>query len=276
MSRHCKITGFSSLRLAAIALTLHASEGCRPSHENRPPSSMSQLECPLEMEMIMGGNLARQNRTIHSFCLDRTEVTVEDFSGFVTRESQSEGWSDVDASREGAPLEWCNLGRPDRSRHPMNCVSWHQAASYCLHHGKRLPNDSEWEWAAMGRDDARVFPWGDSPPSSLTVNACGPECVREQQRMRQPIKVAIYDEDDGFATSAPVGSKPAGSSRDGVLDMSGNVWEWTSSEYAGGRSIRGGGWNDSSLQDLSAIGRASLPPAARDFAVGFRCAKSLE
>jgi formylglycine-generating enzyme required for sulfatase activity len=135
-----------------------------------------------------------------------------------------------------------------------------------------------------------VYPWGDEPPTSEHLNACGSECVAWGKRERAPLE-PLYAADDGFATTAPVGKFAKGRSRFGPYDVVGNVWEWVADYYgdyenrdqsnppgpASGekRVIRGGGWNGSYATWLRPSFRYAQDPAAKSHGIGFRCARSL-
>lgn len=98
--------------------------------------------------------------------------------------------------------------------HPVSGVAWADAVAFTgwmserLGVAVRLPSEDEWERAARG-DDAREFPWGDEYRPGLANLV-----------------------DAGLDTTTPVGSFPDGASPFGVLDMAGNVDEWTSTLYA--------------------------------------------
>jgi formylglycine-generating enzyme required for sulfatase activity len=133
-----------------------------------------------------------------------------------------------DLQKHLSPL--CNARDPKRAKHPINCVAWPMADNYCKKRKQRLPTEAEWEFAARGQTQ-RMYPWGDEAPSARTLNACGKECVAWGAANGLPHE-PMYQEDDHYPATAPVGSFPAGASADGVLDLAGNVWEWTADWYA--------------------------------------------
>ena len=123
---------------------------------------------------------------------------------------------------------------------------------------------------------------------SAHLNACGKECVAWGQKNGIDEK-AMYDVDDGFPNTAPVGSFPKGASRYGIQDVVGNVWEWVADWYApytngraeGSRrapSGRGPRHPRRRLERLGpGLGAAHVPlqdaPTKRSYGIGFRCAK---
>jgi eukaryotic-like serine/threonine-protein kinase len=227
------------------------------------------------------------------FCIDEFEVTVDKYkacsdAGRCKRAATSNEWARITDKERKAFDPLCNARETSaRATHPINCVDWEMADKFCREQGGRLPTEAEWEFAARG-PDGRKYPWGDEDPAAGHLNACGKECVA--WGLRNGIEErAMYDVDDGFANTAPVGSFPRGASRYGVQDVVGNVWEWVADWYgeydkseqkdpkgpASGeeRVIRGGGWNGSFASWVRPTFRYKDAAGKRSYGIGFRCAK---
>lgn len=213
--------------------------------------------------------------TVAPFRIMREEVTNAQFAAFVERSGHV-----TDAERSGAGYVWNGRWRlregadwrhphgPESgiegaAAHPVVQVSQADAAAFCRHYGLRLPSEEEWEFAARGLDRRR-FPWGNEAPQAGearranfgTIACCAP------------------DESDGYLKIAPVGRFPNGASPFGLLDMAGNVWEWTASAFPGRPgevALRGGGWGNNPYC-LRVSYRHPNPPDIGLDMVGFRCA----
>ena len=133
--------------------------------------------------------------------------------------------------------------------HPVTEVTWFGADAFADYYtGLRLPTEFEWEKAARG-DLAYDYPWGDDDPTCDDANFSG--CVGETQ---------------------PVGTA-TGASPYGILDMAGNVWEWTASFDAVAtteRVLRGGSFSSAGTS-LRTWNTYSNDPANASVNVGFRC-----
>ncbi len=235
----------------------------------------SRQRCAAGMSWIPGA------RADESFCLDDTEVTAWAYQRCVDQGGcpaapTTVEWQGIDPREQDAASELCNGRSVDRLQHPMNCVTWHAADTFCRWRGARLPTEQEFTWAARGGDEGRSYAWGNAPPSSSRVNACGEECrawFRHRDRARERI---AYRGDDGWPHTAIVGSFPAGASRWGPLDLAGNVAEWTASWADGDhthRRLLGGSFLVQRAPWLSTEDTARAAPDRRDAGVGFRCAR---
>jgi formylglycine-generating enzyme required for sulfatase activity len=190
---------------------------------------------------------------VAAFEMDVTEVTAAKYADCV----------DARRCTPAKSGNFCTYGRADAAEHPINCVEWKQANDYCAYAGKRLPTEEEWEYAARGTD-GRIFPWGDELPASQP-------CWRRGD---------YYDVQHG---TCPAGSSPADRSPFAVLDMSGNVGEWTSSRmsdnYASPRRgpevvVRGGDWRvGTNIKLMRASSRGWFTATVQSDGLGFRCAR---
>ena len=156
---------------------------------------------------------------------------------------------------------------------PVTWVSLEDARAYAAWAGKRLPHDWEWQYAAQG-NDGRTFPWGSTP-------ATGPE-----NRLRP---TPMPDTGRTMAPASDVMAHPAGASPFGVMDLVGNVWQWTDEtvdEHTRSALVRGGShyspqgarWYFPQAYQNDQHGKYLLmaPSIDRSGAIGFRCVKDGE
>ncbi|HTR54853.1 MAG TPA: SUMF1/EgtB/PvdO family nonheme iron enzyme [Kofleriaceae bacterium] len=247
-----------------FVLAYAATAVAKPSASKVGPGS-----CPATMVRIPTADT--------SFCIDRTEVTVAAYAKCVAASAcppapvtVNASWVKPDDAKIWA--QWCNGNRADRANHPINCVDWDDARAYCDWAGGRLPTGAEWQRAAQG-EDGRTFPWGDHAPTAQLANVCDEQAVKLVRAAGLAAMPAMFEGDDGFATTAPVGSFTAGASPYGVLDMAGNVWEWVADGRDGERAYRGGGWLTYEVENISTEHARFDVPALRLNALGFRCAR---
>ena len=118
-----------------------------------------------------------------------------------------------------------------KANHPVTNVSWHDAVAFCRWVGVRLPTEAEWEKAARGAD-GRIWPWGNQQPTDKLCNF-----------------------DNTVKDTTPVGRYLDGAGPFGVLDMAGNVWEWTSSLSKSYKYDAQDGREDPDGERLSAVSR---------------------
>ncbi len=170
--------------------------------------------------------------SIPAFYIDRTETTVTNFQKF------QPGYTEKPFT-EGKPCPKC----------PAMGITWYQAQKYCQWAGKRLPTENEWEVAARGNSTFN-WPWGNG---------------------HHPQHANTLGKDDGFLFVAPVASFPKGASPFGLMDMTGNVWEWVMAESNGLKIVKGGGWTSYGNQSKISF-RNAVDPNLKNPTFGFRCA----
>jgi sulfatase modifying factor 1 len=109
--------------------------------------------------------------------------------------------------------------------HPVVQVALADVETYCSWAGTTLPTEAEWEYAARGGLDGAIFIWGNEerPDGRLMANTWQGHFPWQNTR------------EDGYVFTSPVGSYPANGY--GLLDMAGNVWEWTADWYTTTRPL---------------------------------------
>ncbi|MFF3665503.1 formylglycine-generating enzyme family protein [Microtetraspora malaysiensis] len=129
---------------------------------------------------------------------------------------------------------------------PVTGLAWPEAVQLATAAGGRLPTSAEWQWMASA--GARRYPWGeaDPEPGHANLRALGPGAI------------------------TPVGAYPVGATPDGLLDVAGNVWEWTSTCVPGGGAVvRGGSYQSIRLYAQSGFAN-EIPTATTSPGIGLR------
>jgi len=265
--------------------------------------------------VVPGGTFNRSNdsaypATVSDFYLDKYEVTVGRFRAFVNAGMGTKanppavsagahplitgtGWDSTWNSRlvsttdalkttlamptlcEGVHT-WTDAAGANENL-PIDCVTWYEAFAFCAWDGGRLATEAEWEYAAAGGSEQRLYPWGPTDPgpnTDLAVWGCYYKGTGTCS---------------GMVNIAPVGSAPAGNGKWGQSDLAGSMWEWVFDWYApyvvsckncadttpaDNRVERGGGFGSDASYLESADRESGDPLLDRGSAVGIRCARS--
>jgi gamma-glutamyl hercynylcysteine S-oxide synthase len=226
---------------------------------------------------------ARAERLIQveGLFLDRYAVSNRDYLEFVEDGGYEEMslWDEaiwpavlgfVDRTGQPGPRYWENSIFPKgHDDHPVVGVSWYEASAYARWAGKRLPTDPEWvkaaSWPVIAESPKPVqrrFPWGDSMDRR---------------------KANIWG--SGFDHTIAAHALPEGASLNGVLQLVGNTWEWTSSTFGAWepaghkiettmplKSIRGGAFDTYFETQSHCQFQSGESPLSRRHNIGFRCA----
>jgi formylglycine-generating enzyme len=223
---------------------------------------------------------------LSSFAMDSAEMSIG-----VVRELVASGQLDesgILTNQDRAKCTYHGVNDATRDGYPLNCVAWDAAQRVCQLLGKRLPTESEWEYAAGNLSDKTLYPWGDDPDvctySVVARNVVG---------------------DTGFCIAGRKADlEKSGNPKDvtalGVRNLAGNLAEWTSDVSTSydsncwpaterlmlnptcaadgvsetGHSVRGGAWD--LPPDTARVSRRELNTSDRaSVGRGFRCALSL-
>ncbi len=203
---------------------------------------------------LFANEVPQRKVDIDAFYIYKNEVTVAQYRVFCEKTNRK--------MPTEPPWKW-------QDNHPMVNVSWKDACAYAEWAGVLLPTEAQWEKAARGTD-GNTYPWGPTWDCAKCSNPMGTSA---------PIK-----------GTSPVGSFPAGASPYGVMDMSGNAWEWCADWYGESyyktaisknptgpatgsfRVLRGGSWRSDNSRYLRTVDRGFAGPVLKISYIGFRCA----
>lgn len=245
----------------------------KPCYDDRnwsaqPPSQNSPVEISLDklkregMACIPGGKLALGHPsqecsksgevTVAPFWMDVTEVTQEQYAKFLSEmpnHPKPVGWVDGSFSADELQL-------------PVTGIRWSDAKAFAQHYGKDLPTEAEWEFAARGGNNDRLYPWGNTFDPNLAHAGQGQQ-------------------------SGPIAVGKRGPNDFGIFDLIGNVWEWTEDSFEGNpcqnpasglnyKILRGGSFRDPP-EIATAYYRLLHPIESKKLSgVGFRCVIRLD
>ncbi|HEU4684253.1 MAG TPA: SUMF1/EgtB/PvdO family nonheme iron enzyme [Nitrospira sp.] len=210
---------------------------------------------------------------LDAYDIDKYEVTTVQYLKFVLATSRS---PQPDWKFDGGNFQ------ESMATHPIMHVTWYDADEYCRWAGKRLPTEAEWEKAARGEADARIYPWGNEMAGLSRANfgrggLSGPVRDRPERLLLYPPIISVSKYDNAVSPY-------------GIFQMAGNVAEWVADWYdkdyykkaparnpkgpeAGTqKAFRGGGWIDSTPSVRVSQRNGTDPKTSMNW-LGFRCAR---
>ncbi len=209
-------------------------------------------------------------RTADAICIDRFEATVGRYQECVSANAcEPNDGTVLGPEFEGTEGFWQQFctSRMGRADLPLNCVDWHAAHRFCAWAGGRLPSTREW-----------LLAHGASATDGGRANVCDRSCRRMFESLGRPGE--YVDIDDGFESVSPVGALAAGTTRDAIHDLAGNLGEWTSDAFEPNgndqrpdrRTVLGSSWETISAEYVSGTTPYGHAADGRGESLGFRCA----
>ena len=273
-----------------------------------------QMGSDYEFGFPSDGEGSIKNVSLNSFLIDITAVTNRNFADFVKgtkykTDAEKFGWSFVfykfvspenaDSANQSPPgtpwwrkVDGASWKHPEgsgsniktRMNHPAVHISWNDATEFASHYGKRLPTESEWEFAARGGQEQQLYPWGNElhPGGQHMCNIWQGEFPTTNSR------------DDGFTGTAPAKRYPPNGY--GLYNVVGNVWEWQQDwfsnslneidtkcnpkgpDFGTSKTIKGGSYlcHESYCNRYRVAARSANTPDSSTGNLGFRCVSDIK
>ena len=216
-------------------------------------------------KFIFGNNNGEENEkpqseeNIKNFYINKYEVSNKIFNKYVS----------LSGNRNSYFFDHFHLGK---DTHPVVGVSWQDAKDFCNFYSADLPTEQQYERATRGFN-GNLYSWGNQKPSPNLVNMGSKECCNP-------------DNKDGYDATSPVGQFNLGKTQEGVMDLTGNVWEWMDGWYysyknnnnqeESFRVLRGGSWKNNAWKLRSTYRMAYKGDFRFAGNGGFRCVRNIK